>query len=360
MAIAPGGEEQAQREAMLNRIYNDLFFRDVGRTGQEYWLSGEGSNVGIEQLRETISNAAIGDDARVNQIRQIYEDELYRTPEIGGLEYWSGVDINKDGTVGDPNNPGATTLGDFNQIRTAVAQSSEGIALDDYQTYLRDLAGQVDAGNITLDQAYDQAAADYKRLSESGQLSDMSLGRAINDVFADGAEEVATRLDAAIDTGGTDTGGTDTGGTDTGGTDTGGFGLDSLLGQIETLQGNYDSLLSQYEELRALLEGMSTGSGGYTPPFGSSTYQGTAITPYTGTPYSGAGGAMTPTVQQTPYTQLPQLQSGPSLAGQLDLTRPFGAQGTPEQSFLADPFSPATNVGYVPPPVYFPFAYQSG
>jgi len=105
---------------------------------------------------------------------------------------------------------------------------------------------------------------------------------------------------------------------------------------------------------------MGTGTGTYTPPFGSSTYEGTAITPYTGTPYSGAGGAMTPTVQQTPYTQLPQLQTGPSLGGQVDLMRPFGSTGTPEQSFLADPFSPATNVGYVPPPVYFPFAYQSG
>jgi len=84
-------------------------------------------------------------------------------------------------------------------------------------------------------------------------------------------------------------------------TNTGG-GLASLQSQLDELQGNYDSLLSQYEELRSLL-----GSG----------------------------------------------TSASSL-------RPFGTNRTPENSFLFDPFSPATNVGYVPPPVYYPFAYQSG
>jgi len=351
-----GGD--VSREEALNQLYNDLFFRDVGDVGREYWLSGEGANVPTDQLRQALTAGAIGDDARIQQVRDIYNDELLRDPaqtgDLSGLEYWTGLDVDKE------NDPGTTSLTDFNAIREAVRQSSEGIALDEYETYLRTLADQVNTGTITLDEAYDQAAVDYKRLSESGQVFDISLGRAINNVFGEGAEEVAARLDTAIGGSGTETGGT---GTETGGTgtETGG-GLASLQSQLDALQGNYDSLLSQYEELRALLDSGTGGTPTYSPPFGGTDYTGVSITPYSSTPggYSGPGGVMRPTIQQTPYTQIPQLQGGPSLSGSASYLRPFGTTGTPEDSFLSDPFSPASNVGYMPPPVYFPFAYQSG
>jgi hypothetical protein len=122
-----------------------------------------------------------------------------------------------------------------------------------------------------------------------------------------------------------------------------------LQRQYDTLQQQFDDLMARFEESerqKRLLQGMGSGQFGE-----SSMGAGTGIDAGLG------GGLQLVPAATSPYTQL---DVAPGLGSQLveGFKPTFLEPVTPETNFLSDPFSPATNVGYVPPPVYYPFAYQ--
>jgi len=125
--------------------------------------------------------------------------------------------------------------------------------------------------------------------------------------------------------------------------------IDPLQRQYDALQQQFNDLMARFEESerqRNLL--MGAGSGRF----------GESGTGYAGTGIDAGVSALTPPpATPPPYTGL---DVAPGLGSQLlEGFRPtFLEPVTPETNFLSDPFSPATNVGYVPPPVYYPFAYQ--
>jgi len=133
--------------------------------------------------------------------------------------------------------------------------------------------------------------------------------------------------------------------------------IDPLQRQLSSVQNQYDSLQRQYAELMArfeeaerqkrLLQGMGSGQFGES----STGYTGTGIN-------AGLGNGLQPVpAEVSPYSQL---DVAPGLGSQLSegFKPTFLEPVTPETNFLSDPFSSATNVGYVPPPVYYPFSYQ--
>ena len=128
--------------------------------------------------------------------------------------------------------------------------------------------------------------------------------------------------------------------------------IDPLQRQYDTLQQQFQDLMARFEESerqKNLLMGMGSGQFGET-----GTGTGTGIN-------AGLGAGLQPVAAEvSPYSQLDVAPSlgGSFLQGFERIEPSYLEPVTPETNFLSDPFSPATNVGYVPPPVYYPFAYQ--